>query len=99
MCLSLVAFIIDHKVSIAFWGLVAGEFLGVPRLDVAYTPSHPYPPVIHERVSLRVVLANFKVGVGQESTFCYRETRRDTQIVGLAVGREELCIRVLAVGG
>ena len=77
MCLSLVTFIKDHKVSIAFWGLVPGEFLGVPRLDVAYTPSPPYPPVqdvaIHKRVSLGVVLANFKVGIGQESTFCYRE--------------------------
>ena len=53
------------------------EFPRVPCLDQAYTPSHPYPPVqdvaIHKRVSLRVVLANFKVGVGQESTFCYRE--------------------------
>ena len=68
---------IDHKVSIAFGGLVQGEFLGVPRLNEAYTPSRPYPLVqdvaIHKRVSLRVVLANFKVGVGQESTFCYRE--------------------------
>ena len=82
MCLTLVAFIINHKVGITFWSLRTGEFPRVPRLDQAYTPSHPYPPIqdvaVHKRVCLGVVLANFKVGVGQESTFCYSEPRRDT---------------------
>ena len=52
---------------------------------------------IHKRVSLGVVLENFKVGIGQESTVGYREPRRDTQLAGLAAGREERLVRVLDV--
>ena len=75
----------------------------MPRRDQSHTPSHADPPVqdvaIDKGVSLGVILVNFKVGIGQESTVGYRERRRDTQLVGLAAGREESLIRVLDVGG
>jgi len=82
---------------------VAGKFPRMPRRDQSHTPSHPGPPVhdiaVHKGVSLGVVLADCKVGIGQESTVGCGKPGGDTQLVELVTSQGERIIGVVDIRG